>query len=78
MMRNMAVPFTGDPDVDFRIHMIPHHQGAIDMARVALRHAKDPWTRQAADAIITAQQKEIYEFKGWLARRKANAAGVTS
>ena len=74
MMRNMAVPFTGDPDVDFRMHMIPHHQGAIDMARVALRHAKDAWTRQVADAIITAQQQEIYEFKAWLARHGTSAA----
>ena len=74
MMRNMAMPFTGDPDVDFRMHMIPHHQGAIDMARVALRHAKDAWTRQAADAIITAQQQEIYEFKAWLARHGTSAA----
>lgn len=71
MMRNMAMPFTGDPDVDFRMHMIPHHQGAIDMARVALRHAKDPWTRQEAEAIIITQQQEIYEFQNWLARRGA-------
>lgn len=71
MMRNMAMPFTGDPDVDYRMHMIPHHQGAIDMARVALRHAKDPWTRQDAEAIIIAQQAEIYQFQNWLARRGA-------
>jgi hypothetical protein len=51
--------------------MIPHHQGAIDMARVALRHAKDPWTRQEAEAIILAQQAEIYQFQNWLARRGA-------
>src|SRR4051794_35805865 len=37
MMRDMTVPYTGDPDVDFRVQMIPHHQGAIDMARIALR-----------------------------------------
>jgi uncharacterized protein (DUF305 family) len=71
MMRNMKMPFTGDPDVDFRMHMIPHHQGALDMSRVALRHAKDPWTRQNAEAIIIAQQQEISEFQNWLARRGA-------
>ena len=74
MMRNMAKPFTGDPDVDFRTHMIPHHQGAIDMARVATRHAKNPWVRQSADAIIVSQQRDIYHFKGWLAAHGADAA----
>jgi hypothetical protein len=71
MMRNMALPFTGNPDVDFRMHMIPHHQGAIDMARVALRHAKDPWTRQLAEAVIVEQQREIAEMQAWLARHGA-------
>ena len=69
MMRNMAVPYTGDADVDFRIQMIPHHQGAIDMARVAMRHAKDPWTRQLAEAVIVEQQREIAEMQAWLMRR---------
>lgn len=68
MMQNMDKPFTGDPDVDFRTHMIPHHQGAIDMARVALRHARNPWTRQAAQAIVTSQEREVYHFRNWLGR----------
>jgi hypothetical protein len=69
MMRGMAVPYTGDPDADFGIQMIPHHQGAIDMARVAMRHAKDPWTRQLAEGVIVEQQREIAEMQAWLARR---------
>jgi DUF305 family protein family protein len=69
MMRGMSVPYTGDPDVDFRVQMIPHHQGAIDMARVALRHANDPWTRQMAEGVIVEQQREIAEMQQWLARR---------
>ena len=69
MMRNMAVPYTGDPDADFRIQMIPHHQGAIDMAYVAMRHAKDPWTRQLAEGVIVEQQREIAEMQAWLQRR---------
>ncbi|MFL4974906.1 MAG: DUF305 domain-containing protein [Microvirga sp.] len=69
MMRDMSVPYTGDPDVDFRVQMIPHHQGAIDMARVALRHATDPWTRQMAEGVIVEQQREIAEMQQWLARR---------
>jgi hypothetical protein len=69
MMQSMALPYTGDPDVDFRVHMIPHHQGAIDMARVALRRANDPWTRQMAEGVIVEQQREIAEMQQWLARR---------
>lgn len=69
MMSNMRMPYTGDPDVDFRIQMIPHHQGAIDMARVAMRHASDPWTRQLAEAVIVEQQREIAEMQAWLERR---------
>jgi uncharacterized protein (DUF305 family) len=72
MMKNMKKPFTGDPDVDFRTHMIPHHQGAIDMSRVALRHARNEWTRQSAQAIITAQEREVYRFRTWLAQRAAD------
>ena len=73
MMRNMVVPYTGDPDVDFRLQMIPHHQGAIDMAKVAMQHAKAPWSRQLAEGIIVEQQREIAQMRGWLASH-----GVTS
>jgi uncharacterized protein (DUF305 family) len=66
MMEAMHVPFTGDADVDFRRHMIPHHQGAIDMAEVALRHAKDPDTKRMAEAIIAEQKREIAEMEAWL------------
>jgi uncharacterized protein (DUF305 family) len=66
MMKNMHAPYSGNPDVDFRRRMIPHHQGAIDMARVALQHAKDPATRKLAQKIIDDQQKEITEMQAWL------------
>jgi len=74
MMRAMSIPYTGDPDVDFRTHMIPHHQGAIDMAKVELRYGLDPSVRQAAEAIIVAQGQEIYRFRAWLARHQPGAA----
>ncbi|GGC61401.1 CopM family metallochaperone [Chelatococcus reniformis] len=66
MMRNMQVVYTGDADVDFRTHMIPHHQGAIDMARVALTYATDPATRALAQKIIDDQLKEIADMQAWL------------
>jgi uncharacterized protein (DUF305 family) len=66
MMHNMHVPFTGDPDVDFRTHMIPHHQGAVEMAKVALKHAKDPATKKMAQNIVKAQEKEVGEMQAWL------------
>ena len=58
---------TGDPDHDFTVMMIPHHQGAIDMAEVELKYGKDPQLRALCRRIIVAQQKEIAQMKAWLA-----------
>ncbi|ACK81909.1 MULTISPECIES: CopM family metallochaperone [Methylorubrum] len=66
MMHDMHVAYTGNPDVDFRTHMIPHHKGAVAMAKVALKHAKDPATKQMAQKIIDDQEKEIAEIQAWL------------
>ncbi len=53
---NMHVPYTGNADVDFRTHMIPHHQGAVEMAKVALKHAEDPETKRMAQKISDDQE----------------------
>jgi uncharacterized protein (DUF305 family) len=66
MAREMTMPFTGDPDVDFVKRMIPHHQAAIDMARTALAFGKDPETRKMAESIIKAQEAEIGLLTEWL------------
>jgi uncharacterized protein (DUF305 family) len=50
--------------------MIPHHQGAIEMAKAELGNGKDPQLRQLAEEIIAAQEKEILFLKEWLARRE--------
>ncbi len=69
MMKNMMVPYTDDADVDFIKGMMPHHQGAIDMAKVALQFAKDPEVLKLAQDVITAQESEIVFMKGWLAKK---------
>lgn len=66
MHKAMDIPLTGDPDRDFAAAMIPHHQGAIDMARIQLKYGKDPVLRQMAQEIIAAQEKEISMLKTFL------------
>ena len=57
-----------DIDVAFICGMLPHHQGAIDMAKAELQYGDDPWARQLAQAVIDAQTKEIAQMKDWLAK----------
>ena len=59
MMRGMAIKPSGNVDADFAAMMIPHHQGAIDMAIAELRHGKNEQLRRIAQEIIVDQQQEI-------------------
>ncbi len=59
MHEGMMVAPTGDPDRDFARMMIPHHQGAIDMALVELRFGRDERLRRLAQGIIVEQGQEI-------------------
>ena len=66
-----AIEQAGDADVDFVRLMLPHHQGAIDMAKIQLLFGKDPQMRRLAQEIITDQQSEIQLMQRWL---KAHAS----
>jgi uncharacterized protein (DUF305 family) len=71
MHRDMAVNFTGNADRDFVQAMIPHHQGAVEMAKIALQHGKDPEVRKLAEEVIRTQEAEIRLMHGWLERNAA-------
>jgi uncharacterized protein (DUF305 family) len=75
-------PMDGVAEHDFVTMMIPHHQGAIDMAKGVLLYSKDPELRNLAQGIITEQQNEIKVMQAWLqryqaARSKAVPPGTT-
>lgn len=75
MHRDMALPLTGNADRDVAVAMIPHHQGAIDIAQIALDHGSDPEIRKPAQAVIQAQEVEISQPREWLARHDGRAHG---
>ncbi len=61
-----AAPMNGDPTHDFMSMMIPHHQGAIAMAKLYLAVGKDPHVRNLAEEIIATQGNEIQIMRHWL------------
>lgn len=70
MHGDMAITLTGDADRDFAAAMIPHHQSAIDMARVVLQHGRDPEIRKLAEEVVREQEREIAQLRGFLARQR--------
>lgn len=66
MHRDMAITYVNDTDMDFTAGMIPHHQGAVDMAKIELQYGTDPDMRFLASKIIQFQEMEIGEMKHWL------------
>jgi uncharacterized protein (DUF305 family) len=69
MHEDMMIEYTGDPDVDFILGMIPHHQGAVEMAEYVLQHGQDPEVRALAQSIIDSQEAEIVMMQEWLKAR---------
>jgi uncharacterized protein (DUF305 family) len=68
MHQGMAIEFTGNADVDFIRGMVPHHQGAVEMAKIVLEHGTDPEVKKLAEGIIAAQEAEIKWMTEWLAK----------
>ncbi len=68
MHAGMDIDYTGNVEIDFVRGMIPHHQGAIDMAEVMLKHGENPELRKLAQEIIAAQTREIAWMEDWLAK----------
>jgi uncharacterized protein (DUF305 family) len=72
MHTDMMMTYSGNADADFIKGMMPHHQGAIDMAKIELQYGRDPEAKKLAEEIIKAQETEMAFMKGWLAKQKAN------
>lgn len=68
----VAAPMNGNVDHDFATMMIPHHQGALDMAKAELLYGKDPVMRRLAQEILVDQQSEIDAMQLWLRKHAAH------
>jgi uncharacterized protein (DUF305 family) len=70
MHEQMMIPYSNDADRDFVAGMIPHHQGAIAMAKIELQYGRDPAIKALAHDIIAAQEREIRLMRQWQAQHR--------
>lgn len=70
MHHAMDIELTGNPDADFVRSMIPHHEGAIEMARIVIEHGSDPEVLQLAQRIVADQEREIAQMQRWLEEKR--------
>jgi uncharacterized protein (DUF305 family) len=70
----VQAPMNGNANHDFITMMLPHHQGAVDMAKAVLLYTEDPEIRNLALGIITEQQNEIKIMQAWLEHRSVAGA----
>lgn len=71
MHKDMDIAYSGNSDIDFVRGMIPHHEGAIAMAKIALENTKDEQIRKWATDVIREQEREIAEMRAWLRKKGA-------
>jgi uncharacterized protein (DUF305 family) len=74
MMMDMAVKPTGDVDRDFVAMMVPHHQGAVDMAKAELKYGHNEQLRRLAQQIVATQQHEIEVMRNAVSDGQSSAA----
>jgi uncharacterized protein (DUF305 family) len=77
MMADMTIKPTGDVDRDFVAMMVPHHQGAVDMAQAELKYGHNEELRRLAREIVANQQREIVVMRRAVDERPSSAGSTT-